>query len=157
MADPNAVTPDLQGFRDAQTQLREQFGEEVLFLAPDDAEWPPGTPIDPETNEPYDPTIEAVYPSGGMIDLERIVCSIVYRPMGLSRRGIADDIQTTAVGNFEEGAIVLIADPGDYADNDIATATQFVVHNEVYVISQTEEDQLGPGDVQRILIYGEQM
>ena len=152
----DAATPDLQGFRDAQRTLREQFGEDITFAAPASATWPAGTPIDPETSKPYDPTIEPE-DGGEMADVGTIRCSIVYRPMGLSRRGIADDIQTTAVGNFEEGAVVLIADPTEYADAGIEDATQFVVHGETYAVSQTEDDQLGPGDTQRVLIYGEQM
>lgn len=153
--DPNAVTPDLEGFRAAQAQLREQFGEDITFSAPASPTWPAGTPIDPETNRPYDPTIEPEE-GGEMTEVGTIKCGIVYRPMGLSRRGIDNDIQTTAVGNFEEGAIVLIADPDDYAANSIEMATQFDSHGETYLIGQTEEDQLGPGNVQRVLIYGEQ-
>lgn len=154
MADPNAVTPDLEGFREAQTRLRLQFGEDIAFSGETAPTWPIGTPIDPETDEPYDPTIEPT--SGGVMTvIGTIRCSIVFRPMGLSRRGIDDDIQTTAVGNFEEGAVVLIADPDDYATVD--TATQFDCHDETYIIAQVEKDQLGPGDIQRVLIYGEQM
>ena len=58
MAD--AITPDLQGFRDAQSELRQLFGQDITFQAKAAATWPLGTPIDPETNEPYDPTIEPV-------------------------------------------------------------------------------------------------
>jgi hypothetical protein len=51
---------DLAGFADAQSRLRNQFAEEVTFMYPEQFAWPAGTPIDPETDEPYDPTVEPI-------------------------------------------------------------------------------------------------
>lgn len=56
-------TPDVAGFREAQERLNDELGEDVTFIALEAKVWPPGTPLDPESQEPFDPTIKPV--SGG--------------------------------------------------------------------------------------------
>jgi hypothetical protein len=55
--------PDVEGFRDAQAKLVEVLGEDVTFIHFEDKVWAPDVQLDPETNEPYDPTTQPV--SGG--------------------------------------------------------------------------------------------
>lgn len=73
--------------------------------------------------------------------------------MGLSRRGVENDVQQTAVGNIEEGTIVLIVGYEEWHDADLDEATEVIVHGERYEIAQTEQDQLGPGEPERMLAY----
>lgn len=150
-------TPDLEGFADAQARLRAGFGEPVPFFAPTGTTYPPGTPVDPESGEPYDPT---VLPTASGFASAAVNCNIVSRPMGLSRRGIDTDVNTTAIGNLEEGQVVLIVGYDDYHDDELAIdlddATEFVVHNERYLISQRDDDQLGDGPPMRVLVWGDQ-
>lgn len=54
------MRPDLAGFRDGLERKRAAFAETVVFLGPVEATWPVGTPLDPETLTPFDPTIQPV-------------------------------------------------------------------------------------------------
>lgn len=143
---------NLAGFRDAQARLREQFGQTIPFFIPLEATWPAGTPLDPETGQPYDPTITPE--SGGdfaQLDIEKV--SVVYRPMGLSRRGVEDDVRSTAIGRMEEGMAALIIGPETW-DDEIENATEAIVNLERYTIRQTDLDlDFGTG---RHIIYLEQ-
>jgi hypothetical protein len=145
--------PDLQGFRDAQATLRAKFGEPVPFFTPQAKTYPPGTPLDPETEEPYDPMI---LPTASGWAVASATASIVARPLGLSRRGVDADIDVTAVGIFEEGTVVLIVGYEEWHAANLDEATECEVHNERYEIVQTEEDQLGPGEPERMLAYCQQ-
>jgi len=69
---PRAVLPDLttvpggpnvDGFAEAQERLRIALGEDVAFHVPITPVWPPGIEIDPQTQAPYDPTVDPI--SGG--------------------------------------------------------------------------------------------
>jgi len=147
------ASPDLAGFREAQATLRAQFGEDVPFFKPLPKTWPPGTPLDPETEAPYDPMIAATA-SGWASAVAK--CSVVARPLGLSRRGVEFDVNTTAVGVFEEGMIVLICGYEEWHAAGLDDATEVEVHAERYLIAQTEQDQLGPGEPERMLAYCQQ-
>ena len=147
------ISPDLEGFREAQATLRSQFGEDVPFFTPTETTYDPSVPLDPETGTPYDPTIA---PTASGFASAVVRASVVYRPMGLSRRGIEDDVQTTAVGNLEEGQIVLIVDPDDY-EAELTEATECEVHEERYLLGQVDFDRLGEGPYHRVIMYAEQM
>lgn len=60
---PGVDGPDVDGFRDAQNLLNDTLGEDVAFIALEPKVWPVGTPLDPETGEPFDPTVKPA--SGG--------------------------------------------------------------------------------------------
>lgn len=145
--------PDLAGFRDASATLRLKFGQDVPFFTPLPTTYPMGTSLDPETGEPFDPT---VVPTASGFASAAVRVGVVFRPMGLSRRGIDDDVQSTGVGTFEKGTVVLVADPDEY-DAQLADATECVVHEERYAITQIEHDRMGEGPFHRVLMYAEQM
>lgn len=151
------MKPDLEGFRGAQAKLRAEFGEDIPFFAPTGTTYPPGTPLDPESGEPYDPTI---LPTASGFASASVRCNVVSRPLGLSRRGIDTDAQITAIGNLEEGQVVLITGYEDYHDDSLAIdlddATECIVHGERYVLGMRDEDQLGDGDPARVLIWADQ-
>lgn len=145
-----SVTPDFEGFADAQDRLRENFGHDLTFYIPQDETYPAGTALDPETGKPYDPTIEPE--SGGDFATVVVRCSVVSRPMGLSRRGTEDDVTLQAIGWVEDGGIVLICSAEDFGE--ISDATEVEYADERYVIRQTDHDYLGPVD--RFVIYARQ-
>lgn len=153
MALPEA---DLEGFREAQATLREQFGQAVPFFIPQAETYDSSVPLDPETGKPYDPTIA---PTASGVASAVVNANVVNRPMGLSKRGVEDDIRQTAVGAFEEGVVVLIVGQEDF-DEDLLDATEFEVNNERYEITQHEEDRMGPGapsgEPDRHLFWGAQ-
>lgn len=99
-----AVTPDLAGFREAQERLRGNFGEEVTFSTPEQETWPPGTPLDPETGRPYDPTVSPV--SSGTTE-ETVTVEVIFKPLQ------GREAQT-AVGDFGGSDAVLIVELADH-------------------------------------------
>lgn len=141
---------DLAGFRDAQVRLRQQFGEPVPFFTPQPATYASGVVMDPESGVPMDPTIPAL--SSGFASAV-VTASVVARPLGLSRRGVEYDVAQTAFGNLEEGTIVLIVGYDEWEAANLDAATEVEVHDERYEIEQTEQDQLGPGEPERMLAY----
>lgn len=144
------VEPDLEGFRDAQVLLREKFGEDVPFFTPTPTTYPPGTPVDPETGLPYDPTI---LPEASGFASAVVRASVVFRPI----RGLSDDTRTTPIGNIEEGEVVVMVGPEDFEEEELDEATEMEVHGERYRIKQTETDQLGDGKPHRVVVHGEQL
>lgn len=145
-----SASPNFEGFADAQARLRENFGHDLSFFIPALATWPAGVELDPETGEPYDPTIEPE--TGGDFAAVTVKAAVVSRPMGLSRRGIDDSTKRTAIGWMEEGGIVLIVDADDWSLIEDATEVEYA--DERYTIRQTDHDYLGPVD--RYLLYAAQ-
>ena len=142
-------TPDLTGYREAQVALIAQLGSEVEFFSPSQVVWPEGAILDPETQEPYDPT---VVPLSSGFSSASVKCGIAIRSVGLSRRGISDDEHLTAIGEFEDGEGVLLVPIEDFEANDLDEATEATIYGERYDITQTEEDGLA-SDPHRIIVY----
>lgn len=140
-----SLAPDLDGFTDAQRRLRGAFGEEIVFLFPEEVTWPPDTAIDPETGRPYDPVIE---PSGSTQPTATVKCNVVFK--AINRAGISGEAEATAVGWLEAGNMMLIADITDRATID--GAVRFQARDELWDIHSTLED--GIGGVQRYLVFG---
>jgi hypothetical protein len=142
-------TPDLTGYREAQVALVAQLGSDVPFFTPSAVTWPAEAILDPETGEPYDPT---VVPTSSGFTSASVRCGIAVRPIGLSRRGVADDEGWTALGKFEDGEGVLLVPIADFEDNDLDEATEAEIYNERYEVTQTDEDGLGDEN-HRMLVY----
>ena len=134
------VTPDHTGFRDAQRKLREHFGEEITFFGPPIVTYPPDTPIDPQTGEPYDPTIEAV---DNVSPEARVKCDVVFTTAG-------PDVEFSAAGTTERTHVMLIADIDDQPA--ISPAQEFECRGEGYRVTSQKAD--GIGGLQRYLVWG---
>jgi hypothetical protein len=140
-----AVSPDFAGFADAQTRLRDHFGDEVTFKFEPQPTYPPNTPLDPETGLPYDPVVAATDITQATTTVK---CNIVFK--AINRAGISGDVEASALGFIEAGDIMLIA---DIAERDqIDGAIEFVVRDEVWLIVATRVDAIGT--VQRYLVFG---
>jgi hypothetical protein len=135
------VEPDLAGFAAAQERHRELFGEDVLFLFAATEEWPAGTPLDPESGRPYDPTVEAVASAQASAVVR---CNVAYRG------GLVDDARFEAVGVFEASDVLCIAPSA--AASAIEPAVSFVARGERWQLTRTMFD--GVAGVQRLLVYG---
>jgi hypothetical protein len=136
------LDPDKAGFADAQRRLREAFGEPCTFRWPAVDTWPDGTPIDPLTERPYDPSIE---PASEVQRTETVTCSVVFRAVGRMQ----PEPVSSAIGVLDANKIVLIADITDR--NRIEGATEVDVRGERYVVDSTRPD--GIGEMQRFLAY----
>lgn len=137
--------PDLAGFAAAQQELRDQFGEPVVFLGEASVTFPPGTPLDPETGTPYDPTIVA---SSSVAASAGVLCNIVFR--AVNRAGVGGETDFAAPGIVEQNHIMCIAPSG--AASAIVGSVSFLAREELYQVTATKFD--GVGELQRILAYG---
>lgn len=112
------VSPDLAGFRDAAVRMRAEMGEDVPFFTRVEGTYPPNTPIDPETQLPFDPTVAE---SGSAWASASLRVGVYSRPIA----GMEDDAIANAVGWFEEGNIVLDADPSDAESVEAAAEVEW--------------------------------
>jgi hypothetical protein len=120
------VEPDLAGFRAAQDRARELFGEAVIMLAPVVvAEWPAGTALDPETNQPFDPTIQPVSSGQASASVNAVVMQRV--PSDVAERA-------TAIGDLSTYSLILDVSPADHAL--ASAATRAVVRDDVYQVAR---------------------
>jgi hypothetical protein len=145
--------PDLAGYREAHTTLVAKLGNTVPFFIPVEEQYAPGTVLDPETNRPYDPTIE---PMASGFASAAVKCGVAIRSVGLSRRGTDDDSKLTALGVVEVGQGILIVPVEDFDGNELDEATECEVHSERYEITQTDRDGIGE-EVHRVLVYIQQL
>lgn len=143
------MEPDLDGFRKAMVNLRETMGRDVPFFTPTPTTWPEGTAIDPQTGEPYDPTIEPI--SSGFTSAA--VRALVVLP-GAGVR--ADEVIAAAIGEVEEGRGVVVVGLDDWEAHDLEDATQVEIYDERWEIKQSDLDGVGPGAADRVIIHVEQ-
>lgn len=135
------MQPDLAGFRDAHVRARAAFAEDVEFVLDAEVTFPPGTPIDPETGEPYDPLVT------GSAVVPRVTASAnIARSMG---RKDVDDWQP--LGSLELGDMLLIMDVA--TASAASAAVSFSARGESYRVRATRFD--GIGGIDRFLVFGE--
>jgi hypothetical protein len=142
--------PNLAGFREAQSRLIQEFGEDLTWFFPVEKSWPPGTPIDPETNEPYDPTIQ---PLASGFTSAVVKAGVISRPIGGARSALSDTIQVEPIGQVKTETIVLSVDYETWIEEALDKATEVEVHSDRFRVNMTNEDQLGDGPPQRVLVY----
>lgn len=104
------LVPDVAGFKAAQDRLIDVLGEDVVFLIPQTATWPPGTPLD-DTGRPYDPTVDPV--SGDGFDEITKHCGVIVKPPSQLRP--QDDVQTSPGGNLSDMDIIVTVRQADFA------------------------------------------
>lgn len=137
------MQPDLDGFREASITLRAQMGRDVVFLTPTGTTWPGGTILDPETQEPYDPTI-APLASGWA---SAAVNTLVVGPNG---GRVKDDAVNAAIGVVENGEAALIVAAN--ASAIMKDATRVVLFDGTYEITQGPQPDAVAGELPDRLI-----
>lgn len=140
--------PDLAGYREAQLTLITKLGADVPFFTPVAQAWPPGTPIDPESGQPFDPSVEAL--SSGFSSAS-VRVGVAIRPVGVNQ-----DNMLSALGVMEEGKGLLIAPKAAYENNNLAGATECEVHGERWTIEQADLDGIGQ-EAHRYLLHISQL
>lgn len=138
-------SPDLTGYREAQVALIATLGSDVEFFLSSAVTWPEGTPINPESGEPFDPTVA---PASSGVGTRTVRCGIAIR----GSKGVKSTEQEAAVGSFEDGEGMLIVPIADWTDNDLDEAAEAEIYDERYEIKQTDEDGIGDTD-HRMLVY----
>lgn len=134
------VVPNLAAMRAAFDEKREAFGEPITFLWKADTTYPPGTPLN-SRGEPLDPTIDPV-----TVDQrdETVTATVA------TRTGMIGQEETTAVGRFETGTLMLNLHLDDEAT--VEGADHFLRDGERYEIIDTRLD--GIERPNRFLVYG---
>lgn len=150
---PRAVIPDIRtlqnapsiaGWRDAMERLNQALGQLVTFKIPEARVWPAGTVVDPETGEPYDPTV--VPESGGGVTAVTITATPVFKAIQ------PEDPIFQGVGGVRRGsdAAVIVM---DYDYVSIVGATEFTLFDVDYRLTELVAD--GLVDIDRYIAYGE--
>jgi hypothetical protein len=134
-------TADLPGLTDAQRRLRGMFGVVVTFWDEPTADYPPGTPLDPDTGTPYDPTIKPVLASAATASA---LCTVAFRSTS------EDQEEMDAIGLADRTHVQLIADIDDRPL--IENAVEFDLRGDRYKVEARKPDGIG-GD-QRWLTWG---
>lgn len=135
------MEPDLAGFRDAMERKRQAFAEPIVLIGPVEGTWPDGTPLDPETGQPYDPTIEPVASgqASAVIDAEFVWSST------------QDPEDSPAFGRIDTAHPMLIA--ASAAASAVEGKSHFEARGDRFQITATHFD--GITGIERLLIYGE--
>lgn len=142
--------PDLTGFREAQLTLIAKLGADVPFFTPVAETYPPGTPLDPESGKPFDPTVQ---PQASGFASAVVRAGVAIRPIG---GGLADSSIQNALGLLEEGQGVLLVPSTDYDNADLDHATEVEVHGDRWEITQRTPDGIANVDHRR-LVYIKQL
>jgi hypothetical protein len=133
------VEADIAGFADAQQRLRERFGEPAVFLQPPQFTYPPGTPIDPETDRAYDPVL---VPTASAQASAAVNVTVAYQAR-------ARDETAGPIGFSDRAHVMLIA---DLADRPLCEgAITVLLREDPYTITAMRPD--GIGQLQRWLTY----
>jgi hypothetical protein len=143
--------PDFDGYAEAQARLRAAAGQEVLFCTPEAPTWPPGTQLG-ANGEPLDPSVEPE--AGGDFTSSTVTCSVANRP---ARGALDAPAVEAAIGIEPTSNLLLVCGKKEYDDAELDDATRAVVMGVRYKISSAVPDQVGPGEVQRMLIFVERM
>lgn len=137
-------SPSLNGFADAQDQKRGLLGSDVTFLQAAQVTFPPGTPINPDTSEPYDPTIE---PAASAQASAVVRCGVYFRALV---RGSGGEAAAGAAGWEEVTRIFAIA---PYAARpQIEGSVELIFHEDRFKIHTIKVDELVTG-YRRMLVY----
>lgn len=142
--------PDIDGYKAAQVELRAKTGRIVPFFTPTETIWPEGTQLG-ANGEPLDP---ATVPLASGFASAGVVCSVASRPARGAMQPAVDDVQ---LGLHPTNHILLACGKDLYDEADLDDATQAQVFGLRYKIESAIPDQVGPGDVQRMLIFLERM
>lgn len=142
-----AVTPDLEGFREAQERLREEtyFGEQFTFYGVTVPTYPPGTPTDAETGAAMDPVVE---PTSEETPEETVVGTVTFK--AINRAGVGGDTEFTAMGQIDNMHVLGIFDIEHRAV--LEPMERFTVRGENFQITSAKPD--GIAGVERWLVYG---
>lgn len=144
------MEPNLDGFRDASVRLREAMGRDLVFLLPTETVWPEDAVLDPETHEPFDPTIEPT--ASGFASAT--ATAIVVLPGGKVK---GDSVVNTFVGTMEEGEAAVIVSDAEFKSANLDRATRVEIWDETFDITQADPDSVGgDGEPDRVIMHARQ-
>lgn len=137
-------TPDLEGFTDAQATLREKFGRDVTFLTYQGPSYASGVALDPQTQQPYDPTI---LPTASAVASASVRALKIYTPVFGGT-----DVVPSPIGILEEGQAVLSIYPDHFNNANLNDAHEVEFLNERYKIESVDYDAIANEPAHRVLV-----
>lgn len=143
-----ALAPDVPAFIEAQANLRVTLGAPVTFKVPVAKTWPGGTKINPDTNLPYDATIQ---PTSATFTEVVKTCLVILKQGSPLRP--QSDAEIVALG--EMSGMDIILDLAAVDKPEVEAASQMVVNTLTYHIREFKPFSLG-GILYRWLVYGEE-
>jgi 3-dehydroquinate synthase class II len=144
------MEPDLAGFRDASVRLRGAMGRPLWYMTPTPTTWPPGTALDPQSGQPYDPTIVPL--ASGFTSAS--AQTLVVLPGATDRA--AKDIEA-AIGRIEEGEAALVIGSDDWQKLSLEDATGVVIYDDDWELRDARFDSVGgAGDADRVIVHAVQ-
>ncbi len=142
-AEPNATA-----FVEADKNLREKLGTNITFKVPVAPVWPEHIKINPDTGEPYDPTIERTNDPF----TEVVKKCLVILKQGSPLRPQADTMQAAS---GEMSGMDIILDLGSYDYADVVDASEMTVNGFAYRMREFKAFSLGE-TIYRYLVYGQE-
>lgn len=147
---PGVRQPDLDGFRAASEQLRDQMGKALVYLTPTETTWLEGTPLDPETGDPWDPTIEPL--ASGFTSAS--ATTIVVLPGATDR--VAKEVEA-AIGRIEVGDAALIIGRESWDKASLEDATLVRIYDDDWELADARFDSVGgEGPADRVIVHAKQ-
>lgn len=144
------MEPDLDGFRDASVRLRGAMGRPLWYMTPTATTWPPGTALNPESGQPYDPTIVPL--ASGFTSAS--AQTLVVLPGATDRA--AKEIET-AIGSIEDGEAALVIAAKDWENLSLEDATGVVIYGDDWELADARFDSVGgDGDPDRVIVHARQ-
>lgn len=159
---PGHQQPSLAAFAEAQDRKRTLLGSDITFLWPKHVTFPPGTPTNPDSGQPFDPTIQG---SASAQASATIRCSAFFK--AINRGGASNAEIASPLGHDEKTRLFLVLASGDglvvrgqaSAAGGSAfagfgeEAVEFEFHSDRFKIYSVKDDEIVLG-YRRTLVYG---
>jgi hypothetical protein len=142
------AVPDTAGFIAADKAMRSQFGNPIIFSVPTEPQWPSGTRINPDTNEPYS---AMVVQQNVAFTFVTVVCSVILK-QGSPLRPQADT-EFEPSGLMMGMDIILDVDADDFPV--VQDASEFAYAARNYKVEETKPFAIA-NVTYRWLVYGKE-
>jgi hypothetical protein len=141
--------PDVAGYVAGQARLRAKLGQCVPFFLPTPTEWP-DVPMG-QNGAPLDPTVA---PLASGFQTVSFMCSVAHRP---ARGAMQPAAEHSQIGIEPTSHILVACGRDQYVEGELDRAVKLEAFATMYKIESAIDDQVGPGEPQRKLIFGERM
>lgn len=144
----SVTAPNLAGYITADKGMRTQFGNPITFSVPTAPQWPAGTRINPDTNEPYS---AMVVRENAAFSIVTVTCLVIIK-QGSPLRPQADT-EFEPTGLMSGMDIILDVDADDFPV--VQDATEFAYAAKNYRVEEQKPFAIA-NITYRWLIYGKE-
>jgi hypothetical protein len=140
------AAPNIAGFIEAAVRLRREAGTDVAFKVPVTDIWPEGTKVNPDTGQPFDPTIKPTSDPFTVITKRALIIAKQGSPLRPQ-----SDTYWEQAGMLTGMDIILDVGAEDFAE--IEDASEMTVNTLNYKIEEAKPFAVD-GTIYRWLVYG---